>query len=239
MRLPPPPLAIFLGGPGARYEQHAPPPELAPWVATIWTLRVERDQALRVLPDACVDLIGADVVGPMTQAIVVQLAAGEHTTGIRLRPGAFSALFGVPAAELRDRRLALADVLRGQVLQSNTEKRCGSARPDPVGPVGPLAAVARDAPHPDPLAAAALTARDVAALARDSGYSPRHLRRRLDVATGHGPKRLARIGRMQALLRAGRGESWARAAADHGYYDEAHMANDVRALAGATPHALL
>jgi hypothetical protein len=44
---------------------------------------------------------------------------------------------------------------------------------------------------------------------------------------------------MQALLSAGRGESWARAAADHGYYDEAHMANDVRALAGATPHALL
>ena len=28
-------------------------------------------------------------------------------------------------------------------------------------------------------------------------------------------------------------------AAEHGYYDEAHMANDVRELAGATPHALL
>src|SRR5947208_2171231 len=107
MRLPPPPLAIFLGGPGARYEQHAPPPALAPWVATIWTLRVERDQPLRVLPDACVDLIGGDVVGPMTQAIVVALAAGEQTTGIRLRPGAFTALFGVPAAELRDCRVPL------------------------------------------------------------------------------------------------------------------------------------
>jgi hypothetical protein len=44
---------------------------------------------------------------------------------------------------------------------------------------------------------------------------------------------------MQRALSAGRGESWARTAVEHGWYDEAHMANDVRALAGATPHALL
>jgi methylphosphotriester-DNA--protein-cysteine methyltransferase len=78
-----------------------------------------------------------------------------------------------------------------------------------------------------------------AGLARDSGYSPRHLRRRLLEATGLTPKRLGRIGRMQRALSAGRGESWARTAVEHGWYDEAHMANDVRALAGATPHALL
>jgi len=47
-----------------------------------------------------------------------------------------------------------------------------------------------------------------------------------------------RIARMQRLLLDGRGESWARAAVEHGYYDEAHMANDVRELVGATPHAL-
>lgn len=40
---------------------------------------------------------------------------------------------------------------------------------------------------------------------------------------------------MQRLLKAGRGESWARTAVDHGFYDEAHMAADVRQLAGATP----
>ena len=44
---------------------------------------------------------------------------------------------------------------------------------------------------------------------------------------------------MQRLLLDGRGESWARSAVEHGYYDEAHMANDVRELAGATPHALV
>jgi hypothetical protein len=44
---------------------------------------------------------------------------------------------------------------------------------------------------------------------------------------------------MQALLAAGRGESWARTAVDFGFYDEAHMINDVRALADATPQMLL
>jgi len=219
MRLPPPPTSVFLGGPGARYEERPPPPALAPWVAALWRVRAERAQLLRVLPDGCVDLIGGDVVGPSTVAVLVALGPGDDAEGVRLRPGAFTALFGVPAAELRDRRLPLADVVRPR----------------------PLAELAREAPPPDPLAALALASPrgDVRALARESGWSPRHLRRRLEAVTGHGPKRLARIGRLQALLAAGRGESWARAAAEHGYYDEAHMANDVRALAGATPHALL
>jgi AraC-like DNA-binding protein len=89
------------------------------------------------------------------------------------------------------------------------------------------------------VARAAYDARDIRALRRLTGYSERHLRRRVLAATGHGPKRLMRIARMQDVLRGGRGESWARTAAEHGYYDESHMANDIRELAGATPHALL
>jgi hypothetical protein len=34
---------------------------------------------------------------------------------------------------------------------------------------------------------------------------------------------------MQAVLAAGRGESWARTAVDFGSYDESHMINDIRA----------
>ncbi len=214
---PAPPRSLFLGGPGTTYETWAPPPALAPWVAAVWRVRAQRGQTLRVLPDGCVDLIGGDVVGPMTGALLARLEPGDEAVGVRLRPGAFPALFGVPAGELRDVRVALGDVAAPR----------------------PLTALARDAPPPDPLAAAALHTPSVAALARATGYSPRHLRRRLDLATGHGPKRLGRIGRMQALLAAGRGESWARTAVEHGFYDEAHMVNDVRALAGASPAALL
>jgi hypothetical protein len=44
---------------------------------------------------------------------------------------------------------------------------------------------------------------------------------------------------MQALLAAGRGKSWAHTAVQHGYYDESHMINDIRALTDATPQTLL
>jgi AraC-like DNA-binding protein len=84
-----------------------------------------------------------------------------------------------------------------------------------------------------------LNASDVRVVARESGYGERQLRRRIQAAAGHGPKPLMRIARVQRLLLAGRGESWARSAVEHGYYDEAHMVYDVRELVGATPHALL
>jgi AraC-like DNA-binding protein len=213
---------VFLGGPGVEYAERPPPAALAPWVAATWTVSATRRFDLRVLPDGCVDLIGGDVVGPFTSAIVARLEAGDEAHGIRLRPGAFPALFGVPAGELVDARIPLADL-----------------GPRPARSRTTLGGLAAAAPAPDPLAEAAMRSRDLAGLVRESGYSERHLRRRLLAAAGLGPKRLQRIGRMQAALRAGRGESWARTAAEHGWYDEAHMANDVRALAGATPHALL
>ncbi len=215
---PPPTPVVFLGGPGVEFAEEGPPPALAPWIHAVWRSRARCRTALRILPDGCIDLIGDDVVGPFTTATVVRLEPGDEARGIRLRPGAFTALSGVPASELVDRRVPLADVL---------------------GRVASLLDLVADAPAPDPLAEAAMRPGDLAALARESGYSARHLRRRLLAATGLGPKRLERIGRMQRALSAGRGESWARSAVEHGWYDEAHMANDVRALAGATPHALV
>ncbi len=214
---PPRPRAIFLGGEGLHYEERAPGAALAPWIQAFWRLRCDRPHALRVLPDGCMDIIGGDVVGSLTTALVAELEPGDEAVGIRLRPGAFTALYGVPASELSDLRVPLADVVRPR----------------------PLLKLVRDAQPPDPLAGIALQAADVRTLARETGYSPRHLHRRLVAATGHSPKRLARIGRMQALLASGRGESWARTASEFGFYDESHMINDIRALADATPQSLL
>jgi len=211
------PRAIFLGGEDVEYVERAPGPDLAPWVQAFWQLRCLRATSLRVLPDGCMDIINGDVVGSLSSVLVADLQPGEVAVGVRLRPGAFTALYGVPADELTDARLPLGDVVRPRLLLD----------------------AARDAEPPDPLAAVAMAEPDVRMLARESGYSERHLRRRLVAATGHSPRKLARIGRMQALLAAGRGESWARTAGEVGYYDESHMINDIRALAGATPQALL
>jgi AraC-like DNA-binding protein len=210
---------VFLGGPGVVYEERPPPPELSPWIAVLWRIRTREDFELRILPDGCMDLIRGDVVGTFDHTETARLKAGSVSEGIRFHPGGFSALFGVPAPELAGLRVPITSVI----------PRFRSLR-----------ALAADAPAPDPLAtSAAYSARDLRVLARDSGYSQRQIRRRVIAATGHSPKRLMRIARMQRLLLAGRGESWARSAAEHGFFDEAHMANDVRELVGATPHALL
>jgi AraC-like DNA-binding protein len=208
----------FLGGPGITYEEFAPPPELAPWVAVVWRIRSMVPFELRVAPDGCMDLIGGDVIGSLSHPLTATFAPGDTSAGVRLHPGGFPALFGVPAGELVDQRVPIAEVAPG---------------------FRSLRELARSAPAPDPVARAAYASRDLRALRRETAYSERQLRRRVIAATGHGPKRLMRIARMQAVLRGGRGESWARTAVEHGYYDEAHMANDIRALAGATPHALL
>ena len=208
----------FLGDAAAVYEEAPPPPELSPWIAVRWRITPLVDFDLRIVPDGCMDLIGGDVVGSFNGAATARLRAGAVSEGVRFHPGGFPALFGVPADELVGLRVPLVDV---------------------VGRNRSLWRLAADAERPDPLAAATWAASDLRGLARDSGYSERQLRRRVVAATGHGPKRLMRIARMQRVLRSGRGESWARTAADHGYFDEAHMANDVRELAGATPHALL
>lgn len=218
MRPGPQARAIFLGGSGVHWSEHPPPPYLAPWVATFWHLRCDGPATLRVIPDGCTDLIGGDVVGTLSHAIVAELGAGESTYGVRFHPGAFTALYGVPASELVDLRLPLGELVRHP---------------------RPLREYARDADPPDPLAAVALHTGDVLGLAREYGYSERHLHRRVLAATGHSPKRLSRIGRMQALLAAGRGPSWAQTAARFGYYDESHMINDIRRLADATPQTML
>jgi AraC-like DNA-binding protein len=200
------------------YEEFAPVPELAPWVAVFWRIRSSVSFDLPIAPDGCMDLIGRDVIGSLERPLIARFSPGDVVEGVRFHPGGFPSLFKVPASELVDLRVPIAELA----------PRFRSLRE-----------LAATAPHPDPLARATYQAHDLRVLQRDSGYSDRHLRRRVIAATGHAPKRLMRIARMQNVLRSGRGESWARTAVDHGYYDEAHMANDVRQLVGATPHALL
>jgi AraC-like DNA-binding protein len=200
------------------YEEAPAPPELSPWVAVFWRITSSVECELRVPPDGCMDLIRGDVIGSLYGPVTAQFAPGEVSEGVRFHPGGFPSLFGVPASELAGLRVPLMEVV----------PRFRSLRD-----------LARDAPAPDPLVRLAHATRDMRVLLRESGYSERQVRRRLLAATGHGPKRLMRIARMQDVLRSGRAGSWARTAADHGYYDEAHMAHDIRALAGATPHQLL
>ncbi len=75
--------------------------------------------------------------------------------------------------------------------------------------------------------------RPVAATADELGLGARQLHRRSLAAFGYGPKTLARVLRLhRALALARDGVPFADTAARAGYADQAHLARDVRELAG-------
>jgi AraC-like DNA-binding protein len=235
------------------YREHPVPPPLRGVVATRWTLDAGAAPVpgWLVLPDAHTDLVavaGQPVVlaGPATGAAVVDVPAGASVAGLRLLPGATQALFGVPAAVVRDASPPIADVWRPAAHTAADEPDdAPDARIAALARV--LASAARDAAAPDALvrhAAAAVRdpARRVADVAREVALSERQLRRRFDVAVGLGAKRLQRIVRLQRGLAVHAREpvgSLARLAADLGYADQAHLTREWVDLTGLTPRTLL
>ncbi|MER7753207.1 helix-turn-helix domain-containing protein [Kitasatospora sp. NPDC097643] len=82
----------------------------------------------------------------------------------------------------------------------------------------------------------------VAALARETGWSARHLQERFRRETGLTPKAAARVirfDRARRLLAGPTPPRLAELAAGCGYFDQAHLAREFRALAGAAPSTWL
>lgn len=195
-----------------------------------------------VLPDGCMDLLWAGgrllVAGPDTGPHPAGEVPGRAFAGLRLAPGTAPALLRVPASELRDRRVELADLWPGPEVRRLTERI--AAYEDPCAGLEALARDrARAAGPPDPLPAE-VTARlragqPVTAIAAAVGLGERQLRRRSLDAFGYGPRTLGRVLRLQrALALARRGLPQAEVAHTAGYADQAHLAREVRALAGTT-----
>ncbi|MEU9827399.1 AraC family transcriptional regulator [Micromonospora chersina] len=91
--------------------------EVAPGIpgAVRWASVSRGEEPVRVLPDGCLDLLwssrsGLLVAGPDRHAHLSLSVPGERWVGLRLPPGTGPAVFGVPADELRDRRVPLDDL---------------------------------------------------------------------------------------------------------------------------------
>ncbi|MET7452067.1 helix-turn-helix transcriptional regulator [Streptomyces sp. NPDC005574] len=215
--------------------------------AVVWRNVLDGDPAVRpVLPDGCMDLLWDGgrllVAGPDTRAHLPG-AGPAQWAGVRFAPGTAPAVLGVPARELRDRRVELSDLWPASEVRRLSGRI--AAAPDPVSALEEVAlARAADAGPPDPLAGllvAALDAgRPVAATADQLGLGTRQLHRRALADFGYGPKTLARVLRLQrALALARAGVPLAVTAARSGYADQAHLTREVRQLAGMTPGELL
>lgn len=210
--------------------------------AKVWTLTVAPGSVHRVLPDGCMDLLWIGgrllVAGPDTRAEPPSEGVGGSYAGIRFAPGTAPALLGVPAHELRDRRVALAGLWPAAQVRELTQRVAEAA--DPAGALEDVALrrAAGVAP-PDPamrfVAGQLDGGRSVADTAQAVGLGARQLHRRSLAAFGYGPKTLARVLRLQralALVRSG--TPYAEAALAAGCTDQAHLAREMRELAGTT-----
>ncbi|HET9200264.1 MAG TPA: helix-turn-helix domain-containing protein [Dehalococcoidia bacterium] len=78
----------------------------------------------------------------------------------------------------------------------------------------------------------------VGVLARELGWSPKHLISQFKEQVGLPPKTMARILRFNRVighLDEGDGRNWAEIAGLCGYYDQAHLVRDFKQFAGTTP----
>jgi len=220
---------------------------------TVWTrgTGTAPDQPARILPDGCLDLIWTDgallVAGPDTHAHLMRDRAHAYFAGLRFAPGTGPPLFGIPASELRDRRVPLAAIWNGRDVRRLEERiAAAGASIEAAAAVLEHAGIARlrAAGPPDPVTHAVTrglaSGTSVAETARVVGLSDRQLLRRSLAAYGYGPKTLARILRFtRALALARAGTDFASVAAASGYADQAHLARAVRELAGLPLGALL
>ncbi len=216
----------------------------------------------RVLPDGGVHLIfnlgdppavpgsggsASVAAGARCEPSIIHMAGRvEHVT-VTLRPGGIAALLGIPAAELVAHDVPL-DELWGALAAEALERLA------PTPPTRERAAameavlldrLAARAARPDAAAAEAVRMIEraggrirVRALAGALGISERRLEQIFHRHVGLSPKAVCRIARFRAtvaLLQREPDRAWSGIAYECGFYDQSHLVNEFRALAGLAP----
>ncbi|TJZ73423.1 AraC family transcriptional regulator [Rhodococcus oryzae] len=183
--------------------------------------------------------------GLSTAPVTIRHDGNQHGVQLALTPAGSRALLGVPAAELGAWVVELEDLLgtdseelsdriaaqpsweaRFAVLDEVLSRRLADAEIDP------------HLEHAWQLLTAAEGVVRVGQVAREIGWSRRHLVGRFAAEFGVSPKeaaKLARFHRSHQLLRSRPSISLADAAARCGFYDQAHLARDWRDIVGIPP----
>jgi AraC-like DNA-binding protein len=195
-------------------------------------------------PDMWIDggWTGSFVAGLYDRPVIT--GHGGEQAGLQLDVSPLDArrLLGVPMDELYNRTVALEDVLpRARELTERVAEAPTWAARRAVVEAWVAAAPERPPAPPQVRRAYARLVHSAGAvrvedLARETGWSRRHLTERFRREVGMTPKAFARLLRFEravGLLRAG--ESTATAAYAAGYADQPHMNRDFRQFLGAPP----
>jgi AraC-like DNA-binding protein len=215
----------------------------------VWIPRPEVHLVVRFGPST---RSGVDVhaFGVLPNVRRKQLHGGQRTVTARLQLTAPGAVLGVPGSAIAGRVVALED-LWGDAATRQLCARLLDA-PDMAAAAASLenaiaeraARAKRRHSHAELAVAASerLAYASVHAVAAELGVSERQLRRAFQETVGLSPKAFANLRRFRRALYAACDDahaSWAEVAAAAGYYDQAHLIAEFRAIAGVTPRELL
>lgn len=244
---------------------HEPPPLLADTVKAIWCARGTREEFASpepIVPDGCVELIFnladpfkngavqplALLAGQMMGPVVAVPTGDVDLIGVRFHPGRAGVAFRTPMWELQDRLIDASAVFTGAArLVDDLRNVPDAVRLDYL--CGALARVSTRRSRSLEVVDGAIATIEASGgnvtieqLAQDAGVSRRQLERRFQDEVGLSPKQLARIHRVQAVLRLLDEQpslSGAEIAAACGYSDQPHMIRELKTIAGRTPARLM
>jgi AraC-like DNA-binding protein len=235
------------------YREYRPAPAIARAAVCTWQGAGGWPRQMRLLPDGCLDLVwdgrNARLVRPADQQVRRPVGDTALVTGIRIRPGWAVVITGTPVRHL-PAVADLADVwdpIGAQELAAALATAASAAACRALL-TGAVASRLATSGGPDPRVLAAVRVlggrrATVVAAARHAAVSSRQLRRLFDEHIGLPPKTLhsiLRFQRLRAWLAASgpAAGTLARAAADCGYFDQAHLCRDCARLGGLTPATL-
>ncbi|HEX4212742.1 MAG TPA: helix-turn-helix domain-containing protein [Candidatus Dormibacteraeota bacterium] len=189
------------------------------------------------------------VAGVHDGTALVEALGPTRGVQVNLTPLGARRLLGVPMHELVNRTFLLRDVL-GREVDLLTERLAeGRGWPERFALVD--AAIRRRLERAAPLLPEVEWAWGrlersggavpIGRLGEELDWSRKRMAAAFRDQIGLTPKAAARVlrfGALTARLRTAREQGWADLAAELGYYDQAHLVREVRALAGTTPTAL-
>ena len=234
----------------AELELRRPVASLRPSLGCFWSIATTTDTHLRTLPDACTTLAVECIQGQRPQLYLVGPrltpadrvpGAGRLLFGVRLQPGVAFALTKRPVHQIVDRRILLAELLRDDVSEMEIRLASTARTQKRFDILEEFLFQHLDDMQVDPRVKKALLQVEQCSgqlrtpqLATHCQVSSRHLNRLLRTWLGFSAKRLARITRFQTLLKRVEGShsgGLASLAVELGYYDQAHLINEVAQFA--------
>ncbi|MHA4809540.1 DUF6597 domain-containing transcriptional factor [Flavitalea flava] len=242
-----------------RYRQVLPHRDLAPYIDAYWTITGKSTIAAaeKIMPDGCIDIIlnlGEDfktdngsflmknqqayLVGTMTRYKEIIRSGDTNLIGIRFKPGAFlffynhSFLHQIVDKTVEFEKKAAPEINEDSRDLASCLNRFFLDKLSPSYPIQLLNAVVADINKLKGLVT-------VEALAKKHFISLRQLERNFKLYIGISPKEYINFVRYQFVLEKIRNnhpkKSLQDIACDSGYYDHAHLSNEIRKHTGSTP----